>query len=147
MKFIFIFLFLFGILISVESSEIYLNITSDKYECYVGEEVNINITINPGFKGVYCVVYLLNPDGVMEELINYPRGCSACGVKKSPINFHFNKVLKKKFMREGIYEIFGEIEDVNYQERKYESIKIIVKEQENKTTENELKENKSIKYY
>lgn len=142
--FFIIFIILFGILISTATASI-LNISIDKKECYVGEEVNIDITIIPNLKGVYGYVYISKINGSIEELVNYPRGCSACGMRKSPLTSYFHKTFNKKFQEKGIYEIYGGIEDVDMEERNFTSIQIIVKERENKEIKNKTADEKDLK--
>jgi len=142
---IFIVGFLFGILNL--SDAMMLNISTDKAEYYTTEEINISITIIPSNKGVYGYVYLSKINGSIENLVYYPRGCSACGLKKSPLTSTFHKKFNKKFEEEGIYEIYGEIEDAESYEKNFTALKIIVKEKNkaNKAIEKNITNNTTKK--
>lgn len=127
---IFVIAFLFGILnLGLNLSEgMMINISTDKSECYVGENVTINVTIIPDKKGVYAFVSLSKINGSIENLIYYPRGCAACGLKRSPLTSFLHRQFYKKFDEKGIYEVFGEIESADDNERNSTSLRIIVKE-------------------
>lgn len=117
-----------SILISGISGAESIVISVDKTECFVFDEVNINVTIIPGSGGSYAYVSLVRINGSQETLFSHQKGCRTCGTYKPPLTSKILKEFKKNFTEPGVYEVWGEVTNANSYERNFTKVFILVKE-------------------
>jgi len=113
----------------------FINISVDKSECFVFEEVNINVSIIPNPNGGYVYISLAQVNGSDELLFSQQPGCRACGAFKPPLTSETLKKFKKNFTYPGVYKVWGEISDANTYKRNLSEVTILVKEK-NKNPDN-----------